>query len=812
MTLIDINDIKRTYDLLDHKEETEIRCIEANKDKPKVFSNYAGDFKSFKEICKQYSGSKFNVYAGIQERKKNGTKDQDVTTVGIFPIDIDPVRQKNTSSTNHQLKKAEKVANKVVEYIESIGNSKPSLNMSGNGYQLWCRLRPIKINDNNRAEITKKLHAFQTEIQKKFKTKEVNIDSIHNLSRVMKVIGTISVKGQEHRLSKWIHYDNRTDSKLTDYILNKKVEDTKEQSVEDIKPIEDKELKKIIDSDPKIKGLLLKNGYTKFKSRSEAEQSLVNRLVARGVLDFDDINKIMQGSMTVKWQESSEQYRKITYKKALAEYKKKQSENETGEPPQECLEILQDKNIFARITTKEMDKKIVQENKTRQTIFLCCCGMFVKNHQVASYNLMVNSESGAGKDWVTSKTLKIFPNEKVIKRTRISEKVLNYWHNSKFEPDWTWNGKIFYNEDISNSVLNADVFKVMCSSESSVTVLINQVPVDIEIVGKPVMIVTTATANPKKELLRRFSIVNLDETVDQTKAILERQAEFEERGLTINYDPNIRKALGFLKRVKVKIPFAKKLVDIFPTKNIIVRTHFQRFMDYIKASVALHQYQREINEEEYYIATPQDYDLARIALIHTTSNKFMIPLTRDEKEILKIIQDLPETRDDGDKAWYSVTDLEPKITFVSDRHLRRILDKLTTFGFLEKNKESRENSKKDVMVFAIVKHSKILIPKWEEINQFLSNVSDMSSKSIKSIVSNKGTNDTIDTIDKHFNGQEPTKNDKILQFLDQNPRSSFEEIKKGTGFEDEELELLLPKLSSNGEILQIHAGKYVLLK
>ena len=62
----------------------------------------------------------------------------------------------------------------------------------------------------------------------------------------MKVIGTISMKGNEHRLSKWIFYNNSIDRKLTDYILNLKAEENKEQKEIESKPLEDNELKKII--------------------------------------------------------------------------------------------------------------------------------------------------------------------------------------------------------------------------------------------------------------------------------------------------------------------------------------------------------------------------------------------------------------------------------------------------------------------------------------------------------------------------------------------------------------------------------------
>jgi len=170
---------------------------------------------------------------------------------------------------------------------------------------------------------------------------------------------------------------------------------------------------------------------------------------------------------------------------------------------QECLKFLNRPTLLDDIV-EDIGKKVVGERDTIKTIFLCSMGSLVENVNKTSNNLIVNSTTGSGKDWVVERTLEIIPKDRWVKRTRISEKVFTYWHNPKFEPEWTWDGKIFYNEDVSNTILNSDVFKVMSSTGSIATVLVNQRPIDIEIVGTPVMIVTTESASPSREITRRF--------------------------------------------------------------------------------------------------------------------------------------------------------------------------------------------------------------------------------------------------------------------------------------------------------------------
>ncbi len=378
------------------------------------------------------------------------------------------------------------------------------------------------------------------------------------------------------------------------------------------------------------------------------------------------------------------------------------------------MNILKDPKLFTLVTEVELDKKIVGEIPKRKVIFLCGCGAFVANAQEASYNLTSDAESGSGKDWITKCTLSIFEKDKIyIKRTRISEKVLTYWHNSKFEPEWTWDGKILYLEDISSSVLNSDVFKVMCSSGSHATVLINQTPCDIEIKGKPVIIITTAKATPKKEMRRRFPIISLDESEDQSRAIMKAQARSSALGINSNYDEQITQALSYLKRVTVKVPFGEKLVDKLPAGNIIIRTAFPRFLDYIKASCALHQFQRKQDIEGFYLATKEDYEIARECFQQTISNQYMIPLTHEQKKLIRII-DEESKQESLTQVNFTVAELAEKVNFWDERWLRKQLDELADCEILQTGKRATD-AKKPSKTYSLNSINQIQLPKWDDL-------------------------------------------------------------------------------------------------
>ena len=374
--------------------------------------------------------------------------------------------------------------------------------------------------------------------------------------------------------------------------------------------------------------------------------------------------------------------------------------------------VLKDPKLFDNMFKNELDKKIVGEIESRKVIGLCAYGgRLVKNSQVASFNLMVNDDAGVGKDYTANASLEMMPDQDFEKRTRISATVLNYWHNAKDEPQWDWDGKVLYLEDISETILNHEVFKVMCSSGSRASIVKDQKVVELEIKGKPVMIITTATATPNPELTRRFVILGLDGSVDQTKEIMKRHSEFRERGIMPVVDAKYKFAMQLLKRVSVKIPFASKIHDHFPHNNIIMRTHYPRFLDFISASAAFHQFQRETNNG-FVVAEGSDYNLARECFLKLCSNKYMIPLTIHQKKILEIFEAEPQMSG-------TIAELHAsKMNFLSDRGLAYNLSMLGKYGILQT--EAKVNMQnKTVECYKLSKNyepnQKIEIPTYEMI-------------------------------------------------------------------------------------------------
>jgi hypothetical protein len=212
-------DVRACYEFLAHRDRgvSEIRVIAPGHGI--VGIGYFDNADAFVRACAEANGTG-NVYVGIQprpreffaqapnrlERLKSGARDEDVEWLSSIVIDIDPVRPKDTAATSEELARALTCGDRISDWLTSKGFLRPVRNMSGNGCQLWFAVPPTMITDEQRTGLRDRLKHFEARIRDKFAGDGVAVDSIYNFSRIIKVIGTLSVKGEgtverPHRVS-----------------------------------------------------------------------------------------------------------------------------------------------------------------------------------------------------------------------------------------------------------------------------------------------------------------------------------------------------------------------------------------------------------------------------------------------------------------------------------------------------------------------------------------------------------------------------------------------------------------------------------
>lgn len=415
---------------------------------------------------------------------------------------------------------------------------------------------------------------------------------------------------------------------------------------------------------------------------------------------------------------------------------------------QELLGILKDPNLFQRIK-EELDKVVKREDKTKMSLFLSLCNIWIESSNTP-ISTIVTSESSAGKSYICKAVYSLFPDNLKDYRTKISPEAFTYWHNSSKEPDWTWEGKICYLEDIRENVINSDAFKIMCSEGSISTIVIKGKAVDIAIKGKPVILVTTAQTSPKSEILNRFNLISLDESAQQTKEITRMIAEQFVSGKHETTDPKLKEALSLLRRKKVKIPFGlelqKHLVDKFSFDSLRLRRDFGRIYSLICCSAVLHQYQREQDSEGYILATEQDYETAR-KCFEVIQSHTLLSLTHKLQKALDCCRELDLQEEnfiiyDKDKKptdsvtikGFTARDLHTKYPIVNQKSWYNHLDELSERGLLSASLEKVPNAKQRVTFYRVKERSTISLPSY---SNFIT----------KDTIVTKQTKDTIVTND-----------------------------------------------------------------
>jgi hypothetical protein len=222
----DPQEVEKTLRLVCRGQLTEIRALNAsfnsNGYRPGVISGYFNDYpKAVLELSRIVSATGIyfvlNPIAPWLLAKANNrlimagngdaTSDNDIIRRCWLPIDIDRRHSGGVSASNGQKKVLEQVASAVRKYLlEEQGFPPPICADSGNGYHMLFSLPESSMDDNVVKQILKAL-------ADRFDTEYAKIDqSVHNLSRIWKLYGTLARKRDEvpelgiyHRQAKLLH-------------------------------------------------------------------------------------------------------------------------------------------------------------------------------------------------------------------------------------------------------------------------------------------------------------------------------------------------------------------------------------------------------------------------------------------------------------------------------------------------------------------------------------------------------------------------------------------------------------------------------
>ncbi len=335
--------------------------------------------------------------------------------------------------------------------------------------------------------------------------------------------------------------------------------------------------------------------------------------------------------------------------------------------------LLEQGKLWDEIVFTGLNKRIIEHIELREVVFCFILGRLVKNSKPASLNLLVKGDSGSGKDWVVKNVGDLFPEQDIEYFGRATSKAFNYVNDSKENPNYNYDGKVVYLEEITEKTLNDEVMKVWTSGKNRMVSVERGKSIIKEPKGKPVIIATSFSAIPSIEILNRFGILYAKTSPDMKKRVMCQRLKVATEGLEDNYDPEILNFLALLKPFKIKIPFAEKLGKHIDAEKLQGESRvIDRILDIIKSVAIFNQFLKEPDKESFLVADEKDYEIARGVIKNITVGFPDFLLDEKQKEILEILN--------NEKEPLSAEDILTKVrSFIISiqgfrPHLQRLVD------------------------------------------------------------------------------------------------------------------------------------------
>lgn len=205
---------KKTYSGYFKSADTLIAELKTNRNLPDGSQVYI-TLNAIKEECySRQQHDKFLDYVAT-------TSDDDIKAYDFLMLDLDPERPKEVSSSDDEIKEAEKIANSIYKYMQSAGWTEPIVARSGNGVHLL-----YSINLENSGNAKTYVQNCLAVLDSIFSTDKVKVDKkVFNPSRICKLYGTVATKGADtkerpHRMAQIVKAPAKIEPTNVDVIKN----------------------------------------------------------------------------------------------------------------------------------------------------------------------------------------------------------------------------------------------------------------------------------------------------------------------------------------------------------------------------------------------------------------------------------------------------------------------------------------------------------------------------------------------------------------------------------------------------------------
>ncbi len=306
--------------------------------------------------------------------------------------------------------------------------------------------------------------------------------------------------------------------------------------------------------------------------------------------------------------------------------------------------------------------------------------------------LLTLSGSGAGKSLLQDTILCLCPDEDLIKLTSLTDRALFYKGEDSLK------NKVLAVEELAGAqgadyaIRNLISAKKLVIESTIKNPLTGKLETQVNTVNGPTAVFQTTT-NPRTdaETRSRFILIGVDESPEQTRAILAAQRQSHTREgwqRRLAREAILKRHQSFqrlLRPLKIINPFEPLLS--YPDESLLVRRDHPKYLNLILAVTFLYQLQRPVRNDaalgDYIETTLDDIAIAN-ELAHELFGHSLDDLSRPGRELLRLIAEYVAKQAGGgapDKVNFNRRELREAFKW-GDTRLRTHLDELVEMEYV----------------------------------------------------------------------------------------------------------------------------------
>jgi hypothetical protein len=360
-----------------------------------------------------------------------------------------------------------------------------------------------------------------------------------------------------------------------------------------------------------------------------------------------------------------------------------QREAERSRPTPVDMELLQasardiiDSEDVLNLFVKDASQLIAGEAPLLKIIYLAATTRLFDK----AMHLALKGTSAVGKSQTRKVALSYFPPETIINFTTVSEKALLYMEGD-FQHKVLSMGEAHGSEEseLQNYLLRELMSEGILRYPVSQKLDGRIVTVTIEKHGPVCFMVTTTKSQLNQENETRMLSLELDDSEQQTRAVIEKSAVTE--GLNRKPKTDFKRFHDYQRwlaagEVRVKVPYALTLARLIRRTNAPrLRRDFTQFLLAIKAHAVLHRAHRRQDDDGVIIATYDDYEVIRRLMADLLATAVELKRRQQVIETVDAVEGIwrsPWTGDERDRDGASVREVGAVLNLDMNAAWRRL--------------------------------------------------------------------------------------------------------------------------------------------